>query len=262
MPTPDRQASHFEGVAGRYFSARRSPNHLLYKELLWSAALKAVRPPAGTGTLDVLEPMCGYAEGKTIVERHYHGLIRYEGFDTSPTLLEQVAKTKPDAVVFKGDVRDFAPKKKYDVVIISGGLHHVYRDAAAVLSMVVRALKDDGVFVNLEPTQNVFATRVARRLIYKSNPFFDPQTERAFDLPELNRLYKNAGLAVVRQVYPGLLAHVLYYNPDAFPILNIGGPLLVRSLFFLDRLFMASIIGKLLSFATLTVLTTVKKVPA
>jgi SAM-dependent methyltransferase len=253
METPDRQATHFEAIAGRYFSARRSPNHLLYKDLLWKTVFENLRP-AAAGTLDVLEPMCGYAEGKTIIEWNYSASIRYEGFDTSPTLIEQVSKQCPGVGVFQADIRNFTPEKKYDVIILVGGLHHVYRDAAAVLSMLRGALKDDGTFINLEPTQNCFITRTARRLIYKSNSFFDPQTERAFDLAELNRLYSLSGFTVVRQVYPGLLAHVLYYNPDAFPKLNVGGPALVKLLFRFDRLFMSNAVGKLLSFATLSIL--------
>jgi SAM-dependent methyltransferase len=253
METPDRQATHFEGIAGRYFSARRSPNHLLYKDLIWKTVLENLRP-AATGTLDVLEPMCGYAEGKTIIERNYSASIRYEGFDSSPTLLEQVSKQCPGVAVFQADIRNFTPEKKYDVIILIGGLHHVYRDAAAVLSMLRGALRDNGTFINLEPTQNCFITRTVRRRIYRSNSFFDPETERAFDLVELNRLYSLSGFAVARQVYPGLLAHVLYYNPDAFPMLNVGGPLLVKLMFCFDRLFLNNAVGKLLSFATLSIL--------
>jgi SAM-dependent methyltransferase len=253
METPDRQATHFEAIAGRYFSARRSPNHLLYKDLLWNTVLKNLRP-AATGTLDVLEPMCGYAEGKTIIERHYSASIRYEGFDASPTLLEQVSRHWPGIAVFQADIRNFTPEKKYDVIILIGGLHHVYRDAAAALSMLRGALRDNGTFINLEPTQNCFITRTMRRHIYRSNSFFDPETEQAFDLAVLNQLYRLSGFTVARQVYPGLLAHVLYYNPDAFPKLNVGGPSLVKLMFRLDRLFMSNALGKLLSFATLSIL--------
>ena len=57
----------------------------------------------------------------------------------------------------------------------------------------------------------------------------------------------------VDEVYPGLLAYILYYNPDAFPALNIGGKFLVKGLFALDRLFWSGWIGRKLTFATMTI---------
>jgi hypothetical protein len=53
-------------------------------------------------------------------------------------------------------------------------------------------------------------------------------------------------------MYPGLAAYVLYYNPDAFPALNFGGPETVRRLFALERPFLRSAAARTLSFATLS----------
>ena len=64
--------------------------------------------------------------------------------------------------------------------------------------------------------------------------------------------FKDAGYEKVDEVYPGLLAYVLYYNPDAFPALNIGGGSLVRLLFCLDRLFWTTWVGRKMSFATMS----------
>jgi SAM-dependent methyltransferase len=253
MENTDRQSLHFETIAKRYFSARHTANHLLYKRLLWRAVFKNFRVDERSG-IDVLEPMCGYAEGKSIIEGFYQGKIRYDGFDTSATLLEHAARLRPDCNLFQADVNHFVPQKKYDVIILVGGLHHVYRNATSVLATLRSAVKDSGIFINFEPTHACALTRCIRNRIYKGNSLFDWETERDFALDELNRLYVSSGFQVTRQLYPGLLAYILYYNPDAFPFLNVGGSLLVKSLFGLDTLFYKNWIGRLLSFATLSIL--------
>jgi SAM-dependent methyltransferase len=258
MENTDRQSLHFETIAKRYFSARHTANHLLYKQLLWRAVFKNFRiddRPA----IDVLEPMCGYAEGKSIIEGFYQGTIHYDGFDTSATMLEHAARLRPECTLFQADINQFVPNKKYDVIILIGGLHHIYRHAAAVLATLRNALKDSGVFINFEPTHSCALTRYVRNRIYKSNSFFDRDTEQGFTLDELNQAYSSSGLQVARQLYTGLLAYVLYYNPDAFPLLNIGGPLFVKSFFGLDKLFYRNRIGRLASFATLSILTPMQK---
>jgi SAM-dependent methyltransferase len=253
METSDRQSLHFETIAKRYFSARHTANHLLYKRLLWRSAFRGIQIK-DRDQIDVLEPMCGYAEGKSIIELFFGGKILYDGFDTSVTLIEKAREQRPGLTLFQADVTKFVPQKKYDVVILTGGLHHVYSEAASVLRMLRSAVKDSGIFVNFEPTHSCTFTRMVRDHIYKSNFLFDSETERGFTLDELNGLYRDAGFQLADQIYPGLLAYILFYNPDAFPFLNIGGPLLVKSLFSLDRLVYKTRIGRLLSFATLSIM--------
>lgn len=91
-----------------------------------------------------------------------------------------------------------------------------------------------------------------RQRIYEKNALFDNETEQGFDLPALDAMFTQQQMMRVDQVYPGLLAYVLYYNPDAFPLLNRGGPRAVRSAFAIDRLFWRGWLGRTLSFATIT----------
>ena len=195
MKNTDRQSRHFESIAKRYFSARQTANHLLYKELLWRHVFRKI-PPMGPGKYDVLEPMCGYAEGKSIIERFFCPDIRYEGFDTSKTLLEEASRSRPDLNLFEADVTSFVPQKKYDIIILTGGLHHVHHEAGTVLATLRRAIKNSGIFINFEPTHNSSCTRQARARIYKTNSFFDFATEKGFTLQELNDLYHSAGFRV------------------------------------------------------------------
>ena len=246
----EQQRVHFESVANRYMESRQNANHLLLKNLIWSHFLrdKQWRRP-----LRVLEPMCGYAEGLKILEFHVGGLINYTGFDISQTLVEHVRRSRPDVNVRVQDVTSFEiGDDSYDLIILIGGLHHVYRHLDSVLDRLSMALAPGGYFINFEPTHNNVVFRYVRGRIYKKNSLFDSDTERGFDLRDYNHAFTSRSFEQVDQIYPGLLSYVLYYNPDAFPMLNIGGERLVRALFAVDQLFFRNWIGRSLSFATLS----------
>jgi hypothetical protein len=130
----------------------------------------------------------------------------------------------------------------------------VYARAADVLRRLAGALRPGGHLVNLEPTHDNPVFRRVRERVYRRNALFDAQTERGFALRELNALFRGAGLERVDQLYPGLLAYVLYYNPDAFPALDRGGPALVRAIFRMEAPLYRTALARRLSFATLTVL--------
>ena len=81
-----------------------------------------------------------------------------------------------------------------------------------------------------------------------------PESERAFDLSPLNRAYLAAGFTIVDQIYPGLISYILYFNPEAFPRLNIGSERGARAIFNAEKALYRNIIGRKLSFATMTLL--------
>jgi SAM-dependent methyltransferase len=140
----------------------------------------------------------------------------------------------------------------FDFIILIGGLHHVYSRTQDVLNSLKKSLRPGGYFLSFEPTHNNWLTRRIRRRIYKTNDLFDDNTEQGFEYRDLDRYFKIAGYNKVDEVYPGLLAYILYYNPDAFPALNCGEKFLVRSLFAIDRLFWNNCFGRKLSFATMS----------
>jgi len=253
MTSVDQQREHFESISDSYFHARQHPNHLLLKKLIWQHFFVRngdVLPRGGT----VIEAMCGYSEGKAILEQHCHVDFEYTGFDYSESLVDRAREAFPEADIYVQDVTQFAPKKQYDLMILIGGLHHVYAHVGPVISLLSGAIKPGGYLINFEPTQNNALYRMARNRIYKKNELFDDDTEQAFDLAELNDLYRQGGLVVEDQVYPGLLAYIMYYNPDAFPLLNIGSAGMVRFLHALEKPFYRSFLAKFFSFATLSLL--------
>ena len=249
----NRQQEHFDSIADKYYAKRQGENHQLYKRLLWSFFFKN-KEHLFLSHSQVLEPMCGFAEAKKIFEEILKIKIDYEGFDYSKPLVDIVKNDSNDINIWVQDVTTFEADKLYDIIVIIGGLHHIPNYASKVLRSMSDALKPTGYFINIEPTNDNFLWKGIRDYIYKRNSLFDEHTERSFTLNELNGMYNQACLKIVDQLHFGLLSHVLYYNPDAFPLLNIGGKRCVSFTFWLDKFFFRSFIGRKLSFATLTML--------
>lgn len=248
----EQQREHFNEISEKYFQSRRHPNHLLLKNLIWKTFLDR-----NTAILDkvkrVLEPMCGMAEGHDILKDKMPHQFSYYGFDYSENMVDIAKKLKPDLDIGWSDVTTFrAADELFDFIILIGGLHHVYSRTQDVISNLKKSLQPGGYLLNFEPTHNNWMSRKVRQRIYKSNPLFDDDTEQGFEYEDLSGYFKKAGFSKVDEVYPGLMAYVLYYNPDAFPALNVGGSLLVRSLFAIDKLMWSNRVGRKLSFATMT----------
>lgn len=253
MNNIEHQRDHFNKIAVEYYTARKNKNHLRYKNRLFQYALKNVWEDTRKKVI-VLEPMCGYGEGKSIVEQYLTGNIDYEGFDYSDTLVNEIKSSNPEMNVWKQNVISFVPEaKKYDIIILIGGLHHVPNHAHSVVEKLSAGLKAGGVFINFEPTNNNFAITVVRKLIYKRNHLFDEETERAFSLSEYNRMFEDAGFIKAKQFYPGLIGYIMYYNPDAFPALNRGNEKTVDRIFKLEHFLYSNWIGRMFSFCTFSV---------
>ncbi|WP_087721963.1 class I SAM-dependent methyltransferase [Pandoraea sp. PE-S2T-3] len=248
----DRQREHFNQISDKYSAARKGSNHLLLKKLIWTHFFSDKQSSVASGAR-LLEPMCGMAEGLAIVRNYVQPNVDYYGFDYSDNMVALAREQHPGLRIEWQDATRFDPKgETFDFIILIGGLHHVFEQSAEVVARLCAALAPGGVFVTFEPTQNTWLTRKVRERIYQKNDLFDEQTEQGFDLPDLDAMFEQVGMQRVDQVYPGLLAYVLYYNPDAFPLLNRGGTLAVRATFALDRLFWRNWIGRKLSFATIT----------
>ena len=248
----EQQREFFNKIAQVYYDSRRHTNHILLKTLMWREVFKDWQGPK-TGNLRVLEAMCGFAEGKQIIEDGLGVEVQYSGLDYSDEVVAKVKKMRPDLNVVCEDVTQFEPTQIYDIVILLGGLHHVPDAAPDVVERLATALREGGYFISFEPTHDNTLFRLVREFTYRRNSLFDDSTERAFVLKDLIAMYENAGFSPLKIMYPGLLSYVLYYNPDAFPFLNWGGERTVRTVFSIDRLFFQTFLGRKCSFATLSV---------
>ena len=249
----EQQRKHFNSIASVYIESRQHHNHLLLKDLLWKHFFDDKQHLASE-CRRVLEPMCGLGEGYEILHRYVlaEGFY-YHGVDYSENMIATARQRHPnlyfewgDALAFSRDHADF------DLVFLIGGLHHVYSRARDVVARLSLALRQGGYFLSFEPTHNCWLNRQVRRHIYAKNNLFDNETERGFEFKELERIFEEQGYAKVDEVYAGLLAYILYYNPDAFPALNRGSSWAVRFAFALDRIFWRNAVGRKLSFATIT----------
>jgi SAM-dependent methyltransferase len=249
----ERQREHFNSIADRYHDGRQASNHLYLKDLIWSDIFSHFGSLKGS-RLDVLEPMCGFCDGNEIIRKHLSTEISYRGFDYSDAVVESVKTANPDLDIWQADATKYLPAAdSYDLIILIGGLHHTPLDAQTIVRNLAPSLRTGGLFISYEPTHGNPLFRIVRDGIYKKNSLFDEQTERAFPARALRELFVNAGLKLELIRYPGLLSYIMYYNPDAFPALNIGGKSLVGLLYSFDKLFYKSAVGRALSFATLSV---------
>lgn len=247
----ERQKEHFDQIAERYQDARRHPNHLCLKRSIWSHFFRS-RPSLPDRRIEVLEPMCGFGDGADILAEHLKAPFDYAGFDYSDEVVRRVRQARPEACIWQQDVSTFTENETYDVVIVLGGLHHVPHVAPQVVASLSRALRPGGYFISLEPTHGNALFRQVRERVYRRNQLFDHGTERAFGVTELFAMFEKVGMRRIRAIYPGLLAYVLYYNPDAFPRLNFGSQSVVRFLWSLEKPFVETPIARALSFATLS----------
>lgn len=248
----EQQREHFNDISERYYEARKHPNHLYLKKLVWENFFlrnNFLRHKVGR----VLEPMCGMAEGYNILYENINSEFDYLGFDYSEKMVSIAKERNPNLRILWGDVTTYRadPEDVYDLIILIGGLHHVYSRTQNVLDNLSKSLGPQGYFLSFEPTHDNWLTRYVRKRIYKENALFDQDTEQGFEYRHLETCFKRAGFAKVDEVYPGLLAYIFYYNPDAFPSLNVGNKVLVKFLFFVDRLLWANRVGRKLSFATI-----------
>jgi SAM-dependent methyltransferase len=253
MNKVEEQRNSFEQRSEEYYEKRQTGNHLVLKDLIWDYFFRE-KSFLAKENMFVLEPMCGYGEGCQIIRKHLTSNIQYSGFDYSESLVRIAKQKDPNLNIWVQDVTKYEEKSKYDLIIIIGSLHHVPDFVQDVVNRIFAALKPGGYFVNFEPTQNNWLFKKVRQTIYKKNKTFDPNTERGFDLKEINSIYQNAGFKIIDQAYMGLASFVLYYNPNAFPKLNIGNPRSVKRLFNMDKHFFRNFFGKKLSFSTTSLL--------
>jgi SAM-dependent methyltransferase len=248
----EQQREHFDSIANRYRLARQNFRHQLLKKEIWDKALENVHFPE-KNTLRVLDAMCGYLDGYQILSSHTTCALDYHAFDYSGAVVECSLKNFPQLRVWQEDVTKYRSDQQYDVIIVLGGLHHVHAHASNVVERLGESLSPSGLFISLEPTHDNLFFRFVREHIYKKNILFDENSERAFSTTELDSMFFKSGLHPISKIYPGLLAYVLWYNPDAFPLLNRGSRCVVKGILKLEKWLWKTELARMLSFATLSI---------
>ncbi len=256
MKAEEIQRKHFNKIGDVYVKARGNKYHVAYQHAWWDEYFQWLLSSLPDKTkLRGMDAMCGNAE-IAIYLKSKNSQIEMDAFDYSDSMVKyarkQIKISGKEVNVWKDDILHFSGKRKYDFVVILGGLHHMPDYTIDVMKNISKMLKPGGYFLNLEPTQNNPLMRWARKQIYKKNAIFEENTERAFELKDYNTLLRSSGYKIMKQSYPGLLGYILFYNPDAFPWLNIPIMWIVKLLVNLDISLGNSGFGKYLSFATWT----------
>lgn len=247
-----KQKEHFNNIAEQYYNKRQQKEHLLFKKNLWEQFKTKFTVIAENTFYDCVDPMSGFGEGYEILRVLLDDEFSYVGYDCSEKVVEIVGKERPGINIQLGNILENKIDKTFDLVIVVGGLHHVYHDIGEALNTVNHLLKDEGLFISFEPTNNNFLWAMVRELIYRKNDYFHYETERAFKLDDYYCWIQSAGFTHIYSMYPGLLGYVLFYNPDAFPVISSYGKNMVNAICRAEKPLYATKVGKALSFATLS----------
>ncbi len=256
MNKSEIQREHFNKITSQYLRGRSNKKHLIYKSLLWNHVIKELKKYLKKGQkLVVLDAMSGDAEASLKIAQHFpdSAIYAFDYSDMMVAMARKIVKNKKNIKISQLDILKLKDRNKYDLIVLIGGLHHVPHNVPLALKKLFASLKKGGLFLNLEPTHNNPIWRAARNHIYKHNDLFEEESEKAFEFSEYNELLKKAKFKIIYQIYPGLLGYILYYNPDAFPSLNIGPVIFAKFLGYLDLFLSKTIIGKYFSFATWTI---------
>lgn len=249
----EKQKQHFDALSDDYFSATQHPNCLAFNRLIWNIFLTRHASILPRGA-QVLEPMCGHGIAKEHLENALHDQFTYSGFDYSQTLVDIAQARMPGARVFLQDVTRFEANQHYDMIFLSGGLHHVFDQTGDVLSRLYAALAPGGYMLSAEPTYDNPIYAWLGNMIYKHNKKFEHESEQRYALSALNAQYRSAGFTVIDQIYPGLLAYVIAVSAFCFPRFCIGSPAFIEKLVGIESRFYRSWLGRRLSFSTITLL--------
>ncbi|MDR1732548.1 MAG: class I SAM-dependent methyltransferase [Synergistaceae bacterium] len=256
MDKIEKQVEHFDEIAEIYHNARRNPNLIALKRKIWASAFRKFdlwNLNQKESKLKVCEAMCGFGDGYEILKWYLPLDFSYSGFDYSREMIGYASKNYPSGHFHVQNVLDFGSDESYDLIILIGGLHHVHASAEQAMRQLSGTIRPGGIFINFEPTNNNILLRWIRERIYRKNKIFDENTEMAFQTHQLHEIACRCGFEIVDELYPGLLAYVMWYNPDAFPLLNVGSPRIVSALSGLESFLWRTSFARYFSFATLTV---------
>ena len=249
----NKQKEHFNLISNKYIKTRKKNlSHLEYKKILWKYIFS--QKQFDIREAEVLEPMCGYAEGYDILKNFSKiNITNYSGFDYSENIVEYCKKNRKELNIYFLDIINFHKKDKYDIGIIIGGFHHVYSEANLAIKNVCDAIKDGGYIINFEPTNELKIKEIIRANIYKHNSFFDQNSEKDFNLKKLNKIFQNNKFKLINNFRVGYLAYIFFYNPDAFPLFSKIPRFCVKFLFLIDRVISKIFFINKLSFATISI---------
>lgn len=234
------QQQHYDRIAEYYVGSREAS--AAYRTFLpvWSRRLLS---PWVNGTSEaeranqvVLDPMCGHGNlAPFLMEQSRQVILN----DLSPEMVDRIGPEVRDLcrVLAPSDARQLPLNSaSIDVVVVSGGLHHVYRHIAELLAEFRRVLRPGGWFLFGEPSNDFWPVRVLRNTIYKLSSKFDDAHEKGFRYVELRAALNDAGFDSIEIRPFGSVGYLLMAQVGVIPLLrNAKSPVLFRTLLGMDR---------------------------
>lgn len=233
------QRAHYDRIAENYVGSRESS--AAYQTFLPVWCQRLLEPWIdGTSATErmhqvVVDPMCGHGNlARFLLEQSQHVILN----DLSPEMVERIdADLRPRCRILPpSDARSLPlDAASADVIVVSGGLHHVYRHLAELLLEFRRILKPNGWLLFGEPSNDFMPVRVLRNTIYRLSSKFDQDHEQGFRHRVLRESLESAGFASVRIRPFGSIGYLLMAQVGVIPLLKrIHSPRLFRFLIGFD----------------------------
>jgi len=209
---PSRQRELFDAIHSEYASHYYDAYATAYRERFLHSALFS---GLDLGGKYVAEIMCG--DGP--LTAHILGSFEFainDGYEISPIACDAYTeKTGRPAQALDITVNPL-PANNYDVIAVSGGLHHVAHHLTATFDNIHRALKPSGLLVAFEPNSR-YALNAVRKLWYRVDRYFDQENEAALDAVAITEMVADK-FELQDVTYGGGPAFFLVYNSLIFRV--------------------------------------------
>jgi len=211
-PISTRQKWHFEGLHDRYAEHYYDRHSTKYRDYFFN------RPQFEGIDLQgarVAEIMCGDGALTTYLHRINSG-ADCVGFDIS----EAACTAYHEATGFQSHAKDITREpfgdNEFDIVAVSGGLHHVAHFLPETFDHIHRALRTGGILTMFEPNGR-YILEFARRIWYRIDNSFDQETEQALDHDAMLKFFGDR-FELQRVQRGGGPAFFLVYNSMIFRV--------------------------------------------
>lgn len=234
------QKAHYDRIAENYVGSRESSAAYQAFIPVWSRRLlspwvdnTSVAERAGQVVLD---PMCGHGNLAPFLLEHSSTVILN---DLSPEMVERIGDDLRARcrLLAPSDARHLSlDDASVDVIVVSGGLHHVFKHLAELLAEFRRVLRPDGWFLFGEPSNDFMPIRLLRNTIYRFSSKFDSDHEQGFRYSALRDSLMKAGFDSVSMRPFGSIGYLLMAQVGVIPLLKrVKSPGLFRFLIDVDR---------------------------
>ncbi len=184
MVDSSKQSEHFEAVHEEYAKHYYDASSTLYRDQFINPQLFR---NCDFQSANIAEIMCGVGPlSEYVLSRAPNASI--QGFDISRKACQAYEEKHARTATALDITREALPVEAFDVIVVSGGIHHVAHHLDETFENIHRALKPGGTLSMFEPNGH-YLLESARKLWYRLDKYFEAETEEALDYTELRRQF-------------------------------------------------------------------------